>query len=242
MLDPDDGYVVTANQAVPSENYPYYLGSTFDYGYRSQRIRTSADQGGERSRSTTCAHPARHVQRARHAADAVPARVSTSTDSYYRVGQKLLLQGWDFTMDAGLRAGRLLQRRVGQAARRHVPRRPARVPGRTATRGGGPSPSRRCWTTRRTPFWDDGDTDEVETRDDISEAADEGRDELTRLLSRDPHRWEWGKLHQLELVNPTLGSNSSPVRFMFNRGRTSSAAHRRSSTRSRGMRPRTTTT
>src|SRR6185436_7813587 len=69
-------------------------------------------------------------------------------------------------------------------------------------------------------FWDDRDTDEVETRDDIiKQALLEARDELTRLLSRDPHRWEWGKLHQLELVNPTLGSNSSPVRFMFNRGR-----------------------
>ena len=44
MLDPKDGYVVTANQAVARKNYPYYLGSSFDYGYRSQRIRDPADR------------------------------------------------------------------------------------------------------------------------------------------------------------------------------------------------------
>ena len=42
MLDPKDGYVVTANQAVAKQNYPYYLGDSFDYGYRSQRIRDPA--------------------------------------------------------------------------------------------------------------------------------------------------------------------------------------------------------
>ena len=39
VLDPEDGYVVTANQAVARKNYPYYIGDSFDYGYRSQRIR-----------------------------------------------------------------------------------------------------------------------------------------------------------------------------------------------------------
>src|SRR5690606_19479655 len=37
-LDPEEGYVVTANQAVVDGSYPYHLTDDWDYGYRSQRI------------------------------------------------------------------------------------------------------------------------------------------------------------------------------------------------------------
>ncbi len=45
------------------------------------------------------------------------------------------------------------------------------------------------------------------------------RDELTMLQSREPGDWRWGQLHQLELVNPTLGdSGVGLVNSLFNRG------------------------
>jgi penicillin amidase len=43
VLDPDDGMVVTANQAVAKQNYPFYIGDSFDAGYRAQRIRQLLD-------------------------------------------------------------------------------------------------------------------------------------------------------------------------------------------------------
>ncbi|MGH3099322.1 MAG: penicillin acylase family protein [Streptosporangiales bacterium] len=46
VLDPEEGYVVTANQAAVGRSYPYLLTRDWDYGYRSQRITdlvTSAD-------------------------------------------------------------------------------------------------------------------------------------------------------------------------------------------------------
>jgi penicillin amidase len=69
-------------------------------------------------------------------------------------------------------------------------------------------------------FWDDVHTRHVvETRDDILRAAlEQARDELTRTRSSVPRQWRWGDIHQLTLVNPTLGSSDSPVAFMFNRG------------------------
>ena len=39
VLDPDEGFIVTANQAVIGPDYPYYLTDDWDRGYRSQRIR-----------------------------------------------------------------------------------------------------------------------------------------------------------------------------------------------------------
>ncbi|MGH3471992.1 MAG: penicillin acylase family protein, partial [Nocardioidaceae bacterium] len=38
VLNPKSGYVVTANQAIVKPSYPYYIGDSFDYGFRSQRI------------------------------------------------------------------------------------------------------------------------------------------------------------------------------------------------------------
>ena len=49
VLDPDDGFIVTANQAVVGPDYPYYLTSDWDRGYRSQRIRDLLEEEGELS-------------------------------------------------------------------------------------------------------------------------------------------------------------------------------------------------
>ena len=38
-LDPEEGFVVAANQAVVGEDYPFYLTADWDQGYRSERIR-----------------------------------------------------------------------------------------------------------------------------------------------------------------------------------------------------------
>ena len=70
-------------------------------------------------------------------------------------------------------------------------------------------------------WWDDVTTNgRTESRDDIlAEAMRMARDELTMLQSRDPGEWKWGQLHQLELINPTLGeSGIGAVEALFNRG------------------------
>jgi penicillin amidase len=68
-------------------------------------------------------------------------------------------------------------------------------------------------------FWDRARTRQVETRGVILRAAlEQARDELTRTRSSMPRHWRWGDLHQLNLVNPTLGDDSNPLRFLFNRG------------------------
>src|SRR5690606_36889695 len=39
VLNPDEGFVVTANQAVIGDDYPHHLTDDWDQGYRAQRIR-----------------------------------------------------------------------------------------------------------------------------------------------------------------------------------------------------------
>src|SRR4029078_3691082 len=37
-LDPPDGWIVSANNAVTDESYPYFIGDEYDPGYRAERI------------------------------------------------------------------------------------------------------------------------------------------------------------------------------------------------------------
>ena len=38
LYNPDSGYIVTANNAIVSDDYPYFLSRDWDYGYRAARI------------------------------------------------------------------------------------------------------------------------------------------------------------------------------------------------------------
>jgi penicillin G amidase len=69
-------------------------------------------------------------------------------------------------------------------------------------------------------WWNDVNTEVRETRDDIlSEAMVDARDELTMLEAKNPEDWSWGRLHQLELENQSLGTSGiGPIEWLFNRG------------------------
>jgi penicillin amidase len=102
-LDPDRGYIVTANQAVIDEStYDYTLTDDWSYGTRSQRIedllRTTIEDGGKISMGDM-----RSVQLDNSnemAKILVPylLRIDIS-DPYVREAQELL-EGWDYTQDA----------------------------------------------------------------------------------------------------------------------------------------------
>lgn len=217
VLDPKDGYVVTANQAVTTPSYPYYIGDSFDYGYRSQRIRNllQAKDGLTVDDMSTIQLDDYSLLARR----LTPLLLSLKLPGgYYSQGQHLL-GSWNFHEDADSNAAayfNVVWRRVLALTFDD------QLPKDTWPDGGD-----RWWQVvlnlvkkPHDVFWDDIDTTGVrETRDDIlRQAMIQARDELTRSRSRDPHEWQWGNLHTLTLRNQTLGSKTSPVAFLFNRG------------------------
>jgi penicillin G amidase len=217
VRDPKDGYVVTANQAVTGPRYPYYIGDSYDSGYRSARIRALL----EHKQGLTVEDMA-SIQLDDYSVLAeklVPLLRSIRLPSpYYRQGQRAL-DDWDFHQDSdspGAAYFNVVWRRL-LALTFHD-----QLPKAAWPDGGS-----RWWQVVldlvRRPhnlFWDDLDTPGIhESRDDIlRKALMQGRDEITSILSRDPSRWAWGALHTLTLRNQTLGSKGSPVAFLFNRG------------------------
>ena len=219
VLDPEEGFIVTANQAVIDDDYPYFLTDDWDFGYRSTRIRQLLAGRGRAVGRRDDPAAARHRQPDGGDAGALPPR---------HRGPRLGLlprrpgapRGLGLHAAGGQRGRGLLQRRVEQSPAAHLPRRPAR--GHLAQRrrpvvrrGHQPARATRPDRGGTTPTTEDV----VESRDDIlRQAMLDARDELTKRQALDPDDWTWGHLHQLDLHNATLGeSGIAPIERLFNR-------------------------
>lgn len=217
VLDPEEGFIVTANQAVVGEFYPYLLTKDWDYGYRSTRILDAMVAEGELSLQEMASL---QLDSANPMAETLVPYLLDIGDlhsPYYRNAQDLL-RDWDFTQPADSAPAayfNVIWRTLLELTFHDDLRE------RTWPDGGD------RWfqvvsamlTEPAGPWWDDAETDEVETRDDIlRQAMVEARDELTRRQSRDPRRWTWGHIHRMNLHSSTLGeSGVAPVERLLNR-------------------------
>ena len=103
----------------------------------------------------------------------------------------------------------------------------------------------RLLTNPKSAWWDNKLTPNVtEGKDEIlRQALVEARLELTRELGKDPAKWQWGKLHRLNLEHPVLGGETVPGAGALARQRgpvRHARAARRSSTPTRGTPARAT--
>ncbi len=217
VLDPEEGFIVTANQAVVDEDYPYLLTKDWDYGYRSTRLLEALTAEGELSVQEMASLQLDSTNPMAEALVPYLLDIGDLPSPYYRNAQNLL-RDWDLTQPADSAPAAyfnvvwrtLLELTFHDELRQ-----------RTWPDGGD------RWfrvvsgmlTEPAGPWWDDAETDEVETRDDIlRRAMIEARDELTRRQARDPRRWTWGHIHTMNLHSSSLGeSGIGPVERLFNR-------------------------
>ena len=124
LYNPSSGYIVTANNQVIGDRYPYRIGSDYSYGWRSQEIIDTL----ERSPRHTVADSARlqSDDTVRFAADLVPTLLKVKiTDPWVGEGQRTLV-GWDYNSSASSAAAAYFF--VGRPQHREadLPRRDAR--------------------------------------------------------------------------------------------------------------------
>ncbi|MGA9746949.1 MAG: penicillin acylase family protein [Nocardioides sp.] len=218
VLDPDDGYVATANQAVADEDYPYYLGDSWAYGYRSQRIVELLER--KEKLSVADMESIQLDERNGFAPTMVPYLLQVFMPSEYLGAGQRLLQGWDYDQSADSAAAAYYNAVWKQILDLtfHDDMREAVWPN-----GGGRwfEVMRRLLADPDSHWWDKVDTETViEDRDDIlAEAMALARDDLVRRQSRRAVDWTWGHHHRLNLENQTLGqSDIGLVQWLFNRG------------------------
>ena len=233
-LDPADGFLVTANQAVTASPRPF-LTSEWDYGYRAQRIRERLEQAAKGGGKVSAATMAEIQMDSRNqfapilvkALLAVPLAGPEDSDAevaFTREAQDLL-RDWDFTTPAD-------DSRAGAAAAYYnavwsnllrllfddeVPE-DLQADGNSRWMAA----VTRLLQNPKSGWWDNRQTAGItESRDEILRQAQvEARLELTRKIGKDPDDWRWGSLHTLELTHPVLGGDTVPgvVRAVFNRG------------------------
>ncbi|MGH3372233.1 MAG: penicillin acylase family protein, partial [Nocardioidaceae bacterium] len=218
VLDPDEGMITTANQAVTGEDYPYFLGNSWSYGYRSQRI-TELLAGRD---DLTVADMAQ-VQlddRNGFAPTFVPYLLDIFMPSPYLAAGQRLLQRWDFEQppDSAAAAYYNAVWRNTLVLTFHDQLQPAVWP------DGGDrwfEVMRMLLRDPTNPWWDDAHTETVvETRDEVLfDAMALSRDELVRTQARRAAEWTWGHHHRMNLENQSLGqSDVGLVRLLLNRG------------------------
>ncbi len=220
LVDPADGVLVAANQAVAGPGYPYLVTTTPDPGYRAARIRemldsalaegpVSAEQLGAMQLDTL--NPLAAVLVPRLLRVALPG-------GYASAGQRLLV-GWDGTQGADDPAAAYLNAVWHDLLDRTFH---DDVPARAWPTGGARwvQVVTRLLDRPRSAWWDDVTTEDVvETRDDVLAASMlQARDDLTRLQAVDVADWAWGRRHTVDLVSEPYGRwGNAAVRRLLNR-------------------------
>ena len=220
--DPPEGYIVAANQEVSASQTPF-LTTEWDYGYRSERIRTLIT-------ATPKVTPERMSQiqgdtRNEFAPVLVKAllAVNLDNDPFTKEAQNLLRK-WDYTQPGGKSPSAPAAAFYNAVWSNVLNLTFNDELGEMKADGGSQwmqalsrlltSPSDAWWDNKRT-------AGVIEGRDEIlRQAMVQARRDLTEQLGKAPVTWQWGRLHQLTLEHKVLGGDSvpAPVRAMFNRG------------------------
>ncbi len=213
ILNPEKGYIVTANNAVVGSSYEHLLTKDWSYGYRAARI-DELLKGNDKIDVAGMAD----VQ-----LDSRNGFAPVLVPHLQRVGSGLrgvdLLDGWDFTQPVDSAAAAFYN-----AAWRHLV---LLTFNDDLPEGARPDGGDRWFEVVRKllddpadPYWDDVTTPVREDRDTILKSAlRAAANELTDRLGDTPSTWRWGDLHTLTVTNQTFGTSGiAPVERLFNRG------------------------
>ena len=215
VYNPPAGYVATANNAVVGPDFKYLLGLDWDRGYRAQRIVEMILAKDKLSPEDFAAIQGDNVDLA--AKQIVPYLQTVDADGE---AQKVLdlIRNWDFVGKAD-RTGAgaymaffywLLRNTfdddLGDLAADYVN---GEDYNQQALIGLLAQPN--------SHWWDDTETPQTETRDDIlKHSLSDAAESLTAALGADPSGWTWGRLHRVTFAHQALAD--SPVEFIVNRG------------------------
>jgi penicillin amidase len=216
--NPTSGYIVTANNAIVTDDYEYFLSRDWDHGYRAARIAHLIERRAAAAPLT--AEDMRAIQ----------------MDSEMWIGKQLaalmgdievsgagtreaveLLGSWDAQNTASSAAAayanvlwsNLVQNIFGAREQ------PLPIDGQgrlfTVVADMLENPS--------DPLWQNAELEVGGMEEMLALSAEDAYDELSAIQGTADARWNWGDLHALTLTSDTLGTSGiAPVEALFNRG------------------------
>lgn len=216
--NPPAGYVVTANNAIVPDSYPYFLSRDWDYGYRAARITALLDR--KIAEGPITADDLREIQ----ADDRMPAAASLRR-AYAGISvedpkvQAALdgLRDWDEQNRADSPVAAFANVLWNRVTALMVGGGSTAIPRDDQSRFAVffaeqlRDPGSRWWRNAKAG---------ITSREALLErAANEAYAELVRAQGSDASHWNWGELHALTLRSGTFGkSGIAPIEALFNRG------------------------
>ncbi len=221
VYNPPSGYIITANNKVTPENYPYLLTTDYDYGYRAQRIEDMIKQS-EGKISIDDFKLMQADDKNMNAAAMIDILNQVELPEEQAKLREEYLANWDHRETAGPSAAlyeafwwSLVESTFGDE----------NIAEDEQPAGGSRSYEimRKLVQQPESWWWDDKTTtDKVETRDEIFASAFGKALECEECLAKfgkDVSKWDWSVLHSATFRNATLGkSGISLIENIFNRG------------------------
>ncbi len=217
-FNPARGYIITANNAVVDESYPYVITKDWVRGYRAKRIEEIISNANQ---PLTLAD-IKLIQADNlnlNARDLMPILKSMSFDDSRIENARQLLLNWDFKLQIESPASAIFEtfwkKLLAVTFHDELPE------------DYYPGGSDRWYAVVKNLveqpnnlWWDNRNTASVENRDQIFKLAFvEAVNELENTLGNNPEKWTWGKLHKINFRNVTLGkSGVAAIEQLFNRG------------------------
>jgi penicillin amidase len=216
-FNPEEGYIVTANNQVPPSGYPNFITHDWDYGFRAQRI-VDMIQNAPGKIDIAYIQSMQGDDFDANGAAYVPLLMQLSHLNENEAKAQYLLKDWDYQAHADSSAAA-----VFNSFWRHLLQNTFNdeLPERYWPAGGSRWNEVMRHLGASSGWWDDKTTtDKVETRDDIVRTSfGEGVSELEKMFGRDVSKWKWGEMHVSTFRNGTLGqSGIGPIEALFNRG------------------------
>ncbi len=221
-VDPERGYLITANNRIVGDEYPHHITSEWLDGFRAKRIEQLLGESEkhdvedfEAMQSDNLSLPG--IEAARRLGRLSP-RGQRELSALER------LRSWDGYLDPGTIAGTIYQAFLLRLAR-EVAR--AAIGDRDlcerwldrADNGFTPhttSPWR--WHSHLMRLWEEGDETLIGRPWDelVLEALAGALDDLEERFGPDPESWRWGRVHEMEFPHP-LGQANPLLRRLLNR-------------------------
>ncbi len=222
VVDPESGFLVTANNRIVGDDYPHHITSDWLDGFRARRIEELLKASDEHDvesfeamQSDNLSIPG--LEAARRLGRLSPAG-QRETSALER------LRSWDGRLDPDTIAGTIYQAFLLRLAR-EVAR--AAIGDRDlcerwldrADNGFTPhvtSPWR--WHSHLMNLWEEGDEELIGRSWDglVLEALAGALDDLSERFGPDPEGWRWGHVHEMEFPHP-LGEANPLLRKLLNR-------------------------
>ncbi len=215
-FNPPSGYIATANNAVVGPDYPYLITYQWSYGYRAQRI-------VEMLESAPGPIDFAYIQQMQGDGKELmvevllPVLMQISLDDSALEEARALLSGWDGQLEMDSAPAALYMafwRNLLNLT--FVDDLPEDY--NVGVESSAKEIVRNLVTQPDSAWWDDANTPEVESRDDVFAAAfAAGYKEIRSLQGKDPAKWSWGELHTITFNNQVMSSFPF-IKNAFNRG------------------------